>query len=94
VIGRVLIVELPLSLLRDEPKNAADMPIGHDRPPPGSGIGIETATASGSECGTSSGLNRRKPSDPSRPGSVWGGSPHSGHAARYAAAAGVKRRRQ
>jgi len=93
VIGRVVIVELPLSLLRHEPKKA-DMPIGHDRPPPGSGIGIETATASGSGCGTSSSLNRRKPSAPSRPASVWSGQPHSGQATRCAAAAGVKRSRQ
>jgi hypothetical protein len=93
VIRRVVIVELTLSVLGNEAKKA-DMSIGHDRSPPGSGIGIDTATAWGSECGTSPGLNRRKPTTLSTPASVWGGSPHFGQATRYAAAAGVKRSRQ
>jgi len=93
VIGRVVIVELALTFLRHEPKDA-EMPVGHDRPPPGSGIGIETATASGSERGTSTSLNRRKPIARSRPATGCGTFPHCGQAARYAAAAGVKRSRQ
>jgi hypothetical protein len=92
VIGRVVIVELSLAFLRHEPKNA-QVPIGHDRRPLRSGIGRETATASGSERGTSSSLNRRKPNASSKPDIVWGGSPHCGQATRYAAAAGVKRNR-
>ncbi len=47
VIGRVVIFEVPLPFLRYEPQDA-EMPVGHDRPSPGSMIGIDTATASGS----------------------------------------------
>jgi hypothetical protein len=70
----------------------ADKRIGHDRAPPGSGT--ETATGWGSRPGRSSGPNRRKPTVRSRLASRTGGSPHSGHVTREAAAAGVKRSRQ
>ena len=38
VIDSVVIVELPLALVRDQPQNA-DVRVGHDRGPPGSGTG-------------------------------------------------------
>ncbi len=68
--------------------------VGHDPPAPGSGIGIETSTASGSAWGASSGRNRRYPTPPLSPASVCGGSPHIGQAVRNADAAGVNRIRQ
>jgi hypothetical protein len=56
VIDRVVIVEVLLSFLRHEAKEP-EMHVGHERPSLGSGIWIDTATASGSEWGTSSSLN-------------------------------------
>jgi len=63
----------------------------HDRLAPGSGSGIETAIASGSGLGTSSGMNSLKPTTPSAAPITCGGRPHSGQASRCAAVAGVNR---
>jgi hypothetical protein len=76
-----------------DPKDT-QVPVAQDCPPSGSGIGIETATASGSEWGMSSNLNSRKPTASLRLASGCAGSPHCGQTARYAAAAGGKRNRQ
>jgi hypothetical protein len=46
VVDSVVVVELALRSVCDQPKNT-DMQVAHDRAPPGSGTGIETATASG-----------------------------------------------
>jgi hypothetical protein len=48
VPGGGLIVKLPPAHLHYEPKNPV-MPVGQDPPAAGSGIGIVTAIASGSE---------------------------------------------
>ena len=93
VVSGVVVAELESSLSGDAPENP-DVGVGHDRRVPGSGIGIETSTASGSACGASSSLNRRYPTAPASRASGCGGLPHAGQAVRYAAAAGVKRIRQ
>ena len=59
----------------------------------GLGKAIETAVAYGRSWGRSSVPSRRKPNVRSRLATGWGVSPHSGHAAMYAATAGVKRSR-
>lgn len=93
IASGVVGVEVESSMLGHAAENP-DVRVGHDRRDPGSGIGIETAAAWGSECGASSSRNRRKPTAPSNPSRVCSGSPHAGQAGRYAAAAGVKRSRQ
>jgi hypothetical protein len=85
-----VIVELALSLLGEQPKDA-EVHVGHDRPPRGSGTGIKTAVASGSSCGMSARTNSLNPTTPSAPAMGSGGSPHSGQATRYAAAADPNR---
>jgi hypothetical protein len=92
LVDRVVVVELALRLVRDEAKDA-DVRVGHDRAS-GSGNVIEAAIAWGSSSGTSSGPTRRKPSVSLRLVIGWGEPRHSGQAVMYAAAAGVKRRRQ
>ena len=91
VIDGVVIAELTLSFLRHETQDA-EMTVGHDRRPFGSGS--EAAAASGSGRGTSSSVNRRKPTAASRPTIASGGAPHCGQASRYATAVGVNRNRQ
>ena len=93
VIGPVVSVDVLLSFLRHEPQNP-QMAVSHVCPPCASGIGIETAIASGSNGGASSGVNSRKPTAPSRPAIGCSGLPHCGQATRRHAAAGVKRSRQ
>lgn len=92
-VGGVMVVELESSLPGDAPENA-DVCVGHDPPAPGSGIGIETSTASGSAWGASSSRNRPYPTAPVSLARDCGGSPHTGQAIRNADAAGVKRIRQ
>jgi hypothetical protein len=59
LVNRVVVDEFSLRLVRLQPEKA-DVGVGHDRVP-GSGTGIETATAWGSSMGRSSGPRRRKP---------------------------------
>ena len=86
--GRVVVSELALRFVC-EPPEKADVGVGHDRAR-GWCPGIEMATAWGSSMGRSSGPRRRKPRT-LRLAMCSGGSPHSGQAAMYAEAAGVKR---
>ena len=92
VIGAVVIFEVLLSFLRHEPQDA-QMAVGHGRPLGASAMGIETATASGSDGGASSGLNSRNPTASCRPAIGCGGLPHWGQATRCPPDAGVKRSR-
>jgi hypothetical protein len=92
MIDGVVAVELALSLRGDHPKDA-QVEVGHDRSAPGSGIEIETASASGSSWGPSSRTKSLNPTTPSAPAIGCVGRPHSGQATRYAAAEG-KRNRQ
>jgi hypothetical protein len=93
VVGDVVVVELESSLPGNAPENP-NVRVAHEPPAQGSGIGIETATASGNAPGASSGLNRRYPMAPASPARSCGGLPHTGQAVRNADAAGVKRIRQ
>ena len=63
-LNSVVVAESALHLVRHRAN--ADVRIGHERAPPRSGTGIETATAWGSERGLSAGSNRRKPTVRSR----------------------------
>jgi hypothetical protein len=90
-VSAVVIVEVALSLLGEQPEDA-EVYVGHCRLA-GSGVGIETAIASGSSLGESSHTNSLNPRTPSAPTIGCGGWPHSGQAARYAAAAGANRNR-
>jgi hypothetical protein len=76
--NRMVVNQLSLRLLRQQPEQA-DVGVGHDRAP-GSGIGTEMATASGSSVARSSGPRRRKPKVLSRLVICSGCLPHSGQA--------------
>jgi hypothetical protein len=89
VLGDVVVLELLLGLARHLAEDA-HVQVTHGRRRSGSGTGIDTATACGGEWGTSSSLKILNPTVPRRL-DARGGSPHWGHAPRYAAAAGVKR---
>ncbi len=91
LVSRVVVSESPLRSVRQQPEKA-DVGVGHCRVL-GSGAGIERADTWGSSMGRSSGPRRRQPTALSLV-ICWGGSPHSGQATMYAAAAGVKRSRQ
>jgi hypothetical protein len=90
VVGGVVAVELAFSPPGNHPKDA-QVQAGHDRSPPGSRIGIETATASGSSCGTSSRTNSLNPTTAAASPIDCSGRSHSGQLTRYAAAAEVNR---
>ncbi len=90
-LGGVVAAELSLALARHLVEDA-HVQVGHGRARSGSGTGIDTATASGSEGGTSSSPKSLRPTVARRL-DARSGSPHSGHASRYAAAR-MKRSRQ
>jgi hypothetical protein len=93
VLAGVMVVELVLSLFGDYPKDA-EVYIGQDQPPRGSGIGIETASAAGNSGASSQGTKSLNPTSPSAPVISCGGLAHSGQARRYVASAELKRNRQ
>lgn len=92
LVNRLVVNEFSLGFVREQAEKP-NVGVGHGREP-GSDGGIEMAAAWGRSTGRSSGPMRRKPNVLSRLVICCGGSPHSGQATRYAAAAGVKRSRQ
>jgi hypothetical protein len=81
--------------LADPPKQSLAIGQRQVRLPAGSGSGSEIATAadSGITGGSASGVRSRNPTRSRRAGRGCSGWPHSGHASRYIAAAGLQRRR-